>query len=138
MHYRVLGLQGKEKTDYYLFSLVKKSGDGKVAVKLCDYLKDYDLNGKQWYELLKILLFRHKMGISDTNHRNILVGRNQLYSVDEMTRKEDAGNKQGWDRLYAQRCSGEFLSSLSAWVKKRDPRYFVDLWVKDMLNELGL
>jgi hypothetical protein len=92
---------------------------------LGSYLKTHKddlscLNEEQWFEYVKILLFRKVLGVSDSNNRNIVISEangNKLYSVDEAecfkwTKTMDLKD------LFAQRAAGAIVAKVAAVIKK--------------------
>lgn len=72
-------------------------------------------------QYLAILLFRAWLGISDTNHRNIMIKGDKVYSVDEMVVGKEGAS-------FVDHISGPFQAQLESWIRV----YYT--WCKDLME----
>ena len=83
--YRKVQLSRSCNNVYFVTGCVTQNGGNVVDARFLHCAKGSRLNTEtNWLEMVHIIAFRMLVGVSDTNHSNILIGEGgRLYSVDE-------------------------------------------------------
>ena len=132
-----IGKKHWNKTNQDISVLVsgKNENDSRI---FADYLKRFENNQNIPEEMKKqylaALLFRTWLGVSDTNHRNLLVANNQLFSVDETV----TGRLNQYDHIpfRVDHVSNDFKKVLSSWIKTY--KLECNKWMNDWMSKTDL